>query len=102
MVHKIMKGETQKNLLSAAKKEMRKFHKPKTEGVQLGPEKQAQLDNKLLNAAGRGNNEEIQRLLKAGADINHKNMHGRTALMYAARTGQSETCKFLIEKGADI
>jgi ankyrin repeat protein len=84
------------------KAEKPKFHKPKTEGIRLNSGKQEKLYNELLKAIGEGNNEKINRLMKAGADVNHKNKYGRTALMLAAGLGQTETCKLLLEKGADI
>jgi ankyrin repeat protein len=46
---------------------------------------------------------EVARLLiKAGANINRKCEHGRTALQMAAAWGHLDVVQFLIEKGADI
>jgi hypothetical protein len=44
----------------------------------------------------------IERLLKAGANINSKFVYGRTVLRWAAMLGLTNTCAFLLEKGADI
>jgi hypothetical protein len=40
-------------------------------------------------------------LLDKKADINARNEDGSTTLMWAASTGQAETVKYLLEKGAD-
>jgi len=40
-------------------------------------------------------------LLVAGAEIDVRDIHGRTALFYAAAYGATDTAKMLLEKGAD-
>ena len=63
-------GELKAGLEGARKFEKLKFNKPKTEGITLSPEKQKQLNNGLVDALNKGNkDEEIERLLKAGADM---------------------------------
>jgi ankyrin repeat protein len=38
-------------------------------------------------------------LIKYGVNTNHLDMNGQTCLFYAAREGQLEMCKFLINRG---
>lgn len=38
-------------------------------------------------------------LIKFGVNINHLDNNGQTCLFYAAREGQLEMCKFLINRG---
>ncbi|MCX6773422.1 MAG: ankyrin repeat domain-containing protein [Candidatus Micrarchaeota archaeon] len=79
-----------------------------TEKRKISPEKQRRLDEMLIEAAKKGKLERIERLLKAGADIDTRRCKqgsgydGRTALMHAASTGYTPTCALLLEKGASI
>ncbi len=45
--------------------------------------------------------ESIRVLVEAGGNINHKNTHGRTALMNAAASGNYDFVKFILSLGAD-
>ena len=56
----------------------------------------------LIEAAKKGDLEQVRDLLDEGADVNAKNGDGLTALMAAAETGNLDVVKFLIEKGADV
>ncbi len=56
----------------------------------------------LMEASVKGNTEQIQRELSAGAGVNETNRYGWTALTHAARGGNVEAAKLLIEKGADV
>ncbi|XP_011606613.2 caseinolytic peptidase B protein homolog isoform X1 [Takifugu rubripes] len=61
-------------------------------------------DNKgdaLLEAAKTSNSEDVERLLKEGADPNHRHRLGWTALMVAAMNQQHGVVKVLLKKGAD-
>jgi ankyrin repeat protein len=59
--------------------------------------------NELLDAASKGDNSKIKRLLKAGADIEARGKYdGYTALIWAARNNHTETCRLLIKRGANI
>lgn len=49
-----------------------------------------------------GNPAEAKQLLASGADINHQDNKGKTALHRAARSGFLETMKILIDEGAKI
>jgi ankyrin repeat protein len=66
------------------------------------------LDQKLREAAMNGHlteterRKKIDRLLKAGANINARFVFGRTVLGRAALIGLTQTCAYLIEKGADV
>src|SRR5438094_8326356 len=44
----------------------------------------------------------IEKLLKAGADVNSPNADGQTALMVVARSGKVEAAKVLLSHGADV
>ena len=101
----VQKSEKSSGLKAAEgiKAEKPKFHKPKTEGIQISPEKQKELDDKLLDATKEGKEEKILRLLNyAGADVDAKDKDNVTALMWAAQKGHRETCVILIDNGADI
>lgn len=56
----------------------------------------------LLQAAFRGDLEEVKRLLNGGADINTHDNYGRTALLRAADQGHLEVVNVLLDKGADL
>jgi ankyrin repeat protein len=58
-------------------------------------------DRKMFNY--RGKSAEICKLLiKAGADVKHKNQLGETALIKAAAHGREDICAILITAGADV
>ena len=46
--------------------------------------------------------EEVERLLKLGADIDVRNSKGKTALHYAAKAGFTNVIRLLVKKGATI
>jgi len=52
----------------------------------------------LIWASKNGNLEMIDILMKAGADVDHQNYNGYSALMKAAGWGNLESVKYLIEK----
>lgn len=54
----------------------------------------------LMNIVSWGNRRLIETMLEKGADINHRNHRGDTALHRLA-TGGGPTATFLVEKGAD-
>ncbi|NSX56943.1 ankyrin repeat domain-containing protein [Parasulfitobacter algicola] len=59
-------------------------------------------DYPLNVAATRGLIEEMEILLKSGADINLKGEHGYSALHNGVESGSLEAVQFLINHGADI
>jgi ankyrin repeat protein len=68
----------------------------------LPKEEQKRLNEQFLVATREGKIDNIQRLLKAGADIGTRSGTGMTALMWAARNGHTQICKLFLEHGADI
>ena len=70
--------------------------------VNLPPEEKEKLNAQLIKAAENGNKAEVERLLKAGADVDAKDNNGRTALMYASASGYEGIVKILIENKADV
>jgi hypothetical protein len=52
-------------------------------------------------AAMKGDLEAMELLLKAGADINHRDCNGMSALMLACQKGQQAAVEFLLAHGAD-
>ncbi|MDD5456116.1 MAG: ankyrin repeat domain-containing protein [Candidatus Margulisbacteria bacterium] len=44
----------------------------------------------------------VQKLLKSGADVNHKDITNTTSLMFAAQIGKKELFEVLLKGGADI
>jgi hypothetical protein len=63
------------------------------------------LDNisPLMTAAGSGRHEALRLLLAAkGAEINAQDDTGATALVHAARRGQTESARILLDAGANV
>lgn len=60
------------------------------------------LSTALMFAAERGFLDIVKRLQAAGADINHNNKFGFTALHAAANANRSEVVKYLLDNGAKV
>ena len=67
----------------------------------MAQNEQNKLNEKLIEAVGRGNTEQVRELLDAGADINIQDKFGETALMRAAAWGHTGVMELLIRAGAD-
>ena len=63
---------------------------------------QVERDAALIAAAGRGDIDEVRRLLRQGASVAATDGQGRTALIAAAYGDHLEVGKLLIEAGADV
>ncbi len=61
------------------------------------------LNEKLVEASGKGNVGIVKTLIDKGADVNAKeSKYGLTALILASCEGYTDTIKLLIENGADV
>jgi len=60
------------------------------------------IDQMLIDAAGRGDVTETQRLLGAGASVQARGRSGLTALLAATRGNHVEVARLLISAGADV
>ncbi|XP_030646834.1 protein phosphatase 1 regulatory subunit 12A [Chanos chanos] len=56
----------------------------------------------FMAACSAGDREEVESLLRQGADINHANVDGLTALHQACIDENSEMVQFLVENGSDV
>lgn len=56
----------------------------------------------LMEAAGSGKIEEMEKLISEGEDIEAKDEEGSTALQWAVNAGDTEAAQLLLENGADI
>ncbi len=56
----------------------------------------------LIDATISTKKEEVERLLRSGADINQKDSYGDTAMMYAAYKGHIEIAELLARSNADV
>lgn len=59
-------------------------------------------ENPLIDAADKGNEYELTRLLKNGASPNSKGLFNSTALMRASLRGHDAVIRYLLEAGADV
>ena len=59
-------------------------------------------ENKLMQAAIRGCNDCLVKLIKAGGDVNKTGKYKVTTLMWASRYGYPESVNLLLKAGADL
>jgi K+ transporter len=62
---------------------------------------QQQQLTELMIAAAEGNDDEVERLLGQGSDVNKAGKSGETALMLAAKNDKRSTVRLLLAKGAN-
>jgi ankyrin repeat protein len=62
----------------------------------------ADINDELTTAIEKNDIQKVTELIAQGADVNAKDSHGATPLMFAALMERTETAKLLIEKGADV
>jgi ankyrin repeat protein len=72
------------------------------EKVPLSPEAQKARNFELIQSAEKGEIEKVERLLKAGADVNARDLGKRTALMFASHKGHAEIVAMLGMNGAYV
>ena len=60
------------------------------------------LNAMLLHVSDNCSPEQIEKWLMKGADINARDVDGRTSLMIASENGETDVVKFLLESGADV
>ncbi len=72
--------------------------------VELSPERQAELDSRLLTAVGQTYHKTVHRLIHAGANVNtrHGGYRRYTALHWAASQNDTAMTRALLESGADV
>lgn len=63
---------------------------------------QKQLDNRLLNAALHGDNEEVIRVIDQGANVNHQGNDGCTPLILAITSDHETIVEILLQHKANI
>lgn len=61
-----------------------------------------ELGTALVEAAARGDVDEVRRLLEAGAPREHRDASGRTALLAATHENHVAVATALVEEGADV
>lgn len=87
------------NIENAISKELKENLKQQlTQTIQ----NRSELNSKLFKAAREGDIELVKQLVKDGADVNARDEHKHTPLMYASFFGQAKTCQVLIDLGADV
>jgi len=79
--------------------------KPKSEDEIFKNLKELSIEEKnkiLINAAANGRKDIVELLVKAGADVNAKDKHERSALMISVWNDRKDIIKLLLNAGADV
>lgn len=69
---------------------------------ELATARNRQGETQLMLAAAKGDQRQIDRLLKLGADIEDRDMGGATALIRAAQHWRPDVVEHLVKRGADV
>jgi ankyrin repeat protein len=72
------------------------------QGAPLTLENPSELDSRVIEAVGVGDVDALAAALEKGADPNAESSPGRPALYLAARRGNAEAVRLLIDAGADL
>ncbi len=80
----------------------RRFIEKEKTDRSIAPAQQKQLDGDLRKAVSGGNVQQIEVLLRSGADPNAIDAAGRDAIIAASWRGKEMVVEFLIERGVDI
>ena len=75
---------------------------PSATSAEGTPEAREDVDLELIEAAGQGDLEAVQRLLQQGASVDAQDEFGRTALVAAAYSNHLDVVDALIAAGADV
>ena len=59
-------------------------------------------DRQFIDICDKGSEQEIIEALNNGANVNAKDNHGTTAIIFAARSGHLEALSMLINTGANV
>jgi len=100
-LNKEMSAEERQQAEIEAGRWRRFIEKEKTERS-IAPAQQRQLDGELRQAVTAGNVQQIEVLLRSGADPNAIDAAGRDAIIAASWRGREMVVEFLIERGVDI
>lgn len=65
-------------------------------------EAESQAPTGLVDAAARGDAQQVADLLERGADVDERDASGRTAVTAAVYAGSAETVRALVDAGADV
>lgn len=83
-------------------KQRRQAQRALESGIREKQRKQNRLVEKLVDAAGLGNLQQVQEAIAGGVDVNAIGSGGSTALYQASWWGRTKVLKELIASGADI
>lgn len=66
------------------------------------PKRPAMSDNDFIKLCKSGNEQEVEKAIMNGANVNASGNDGRTALMWATYYGHVQTAEVLLKHGADV
>ncbi|OJJ68324.1 hypothetical protein ASPBRDRAFT_199449 [Aspergillus brasiliensis CBS 101740] len=77
------------------------FYAHEQDGAQHITDDKSHLDQKLLEAAAKGEAAKVEHLLDNGANVSATDSHGQTVLHVAASQGLTDIVGILLRRGAD-